>query len=156
MEKKILYHGSGQLVDVPEIRMHRYTKDFSWGFYCTSNYKQSLRWAVTRRGIPTINKYEYTEDENLNILKFESMTDEWLNFIANCRNGEVHDYDIVEGPMADDDVWDHVRDYLRGKMPREIFMMYAKFKYPTHQISFHTLRALNTLRYVGSEVIHYD
>ncbi len=36
MDKKVeLYHGSGQIVEFPEIRKTRYTKDFSWGFYCT-------------------------------------------------------------------------------------------------------------------------
>jgi len=152
----IVYHGSGQLVDEPEIRKHHYTKDFSWGFYCTNNYKQSVRWATTRRGIPTINYYEYKEDASLNILKFEGMTEKWLDFIARCRNGEVHNYDMVEGPMADDDIWDHVRDYLNGKMSREIFMMYARFKHPTHQVSFHTLRALNTLKFLKSEVVEHD
>ena len=33
------------------------------------------------------------------------MTDKWLDFVAACRNGLVHDYDIGEGPMADDTVW---------------------------------------------------
>lgn len=152
----IIFHGSGQLVDEPEVRKHRYSKDFSWGFYCTNNYKQSVRWAVTRRGIPTINHFEYEENPDLKILKFDGINGEWLNFIAHCRSGEVHDYDIVEGPMADDDIWDHVRDYLSGNMSREIFMMYAKFKHPTHQISFHTLRALNTLKFIKSEVLADD
>ncbi|MFR6582944.1 MAG: DUF3990 domain-containing protein [Ruminococcus sp.] len=30
------------------------------------------------------------------------MNDEWLDFIARCRSGESHSYDIAEGPMADD------------------------------------------------------
>lgn len=29
----VLYHGSGQIVEFPEIRKTKYTKDFSWGFY---------------------------------------------------------------------------------------------------------------------------
>lgn len=40
-----LYHGSGQIVEFPEIRKTRYTKDFSWGFYCTNSYEQAYRWA---------------------------------------------------------------------------------------------------------------
>ena len=33
MDKKVeLYHGSGQIVEFPEIRKTRYTKDFSWDF----------------------------------------------------------------------------------------------------------------------------
>lgn len=33
------------------------------------------------------------------------MSEEWLDFIADCRHGKIHDYDIVEGPMADDTIW---------------------------------------------------
>ena len=34
------------------------------------------------------------------------------DFIADCRNGSLHDYDIVEGPMADDTIWNYVNDFL--------------------------------------------
>ena len=30
-----LYHASKEIVQYPEIRKAKYTKDFSWGFYCT-------------------------------------------------------------------------------------------------------------------------
>lgn len=30
----------------------------------------------------------------------------------------------------------------------------AKFKCPTHQISFHTVSALDTLKFIGSEVVY--
>lgn len=39
MDSLILYHGSGQIVEFPEIRKTKYTKDFSWGFYCTKSYE---------------------------------------------------------------------------------------------------------------------
>lgn len=32
----MLYHGSGEEIEFPEIRKTKYTKDFSWGFYCTN------------------------------------------------------------------------------------------------------------------------
>ena len=41
----ILYHASKEIVQFPEIQKARYTKDFSWGFYCTNNLKQAIRWA---------------------------------------------------------------------------------------------------------------
>ena len=49
-----LYHGSGQIVEFPEIRKTRYTKDFSWGFYCTNNMQQAIRWANRGAGEPII------------------------------------------------------------------------------------------------------
>lgn len=146
-----LLHARGQVVSEPEIRLTRYTKDFSWGFYCTTNFRQAAKWAKRRKGIPTINYYRYEENPGLNILKFDSMSDEWLDFIANCRNGIVHDDDIVEGPLADDDIWDWVKLYLSGRMSREAFFAQAKFNYPTHQTCFCTVRALRCLTYERSE-----
>ena len=43
-----VYHGSGTVVEFPEIRKTKYTNDFSWGFYCTKNYEQAFRWAERR------------------------------------------------------------------------------------------------------------
>lgn len=41
------------------------------------------------------------------------MTDEWLCFVVDCRRGIEHNYDIVEGPMADDQIWDYVDGIIR-------------------------------------------
>ncbi len=150
----ILYHSSKEIVEFPEIRKSRYTKDFSWGFYCTNNFKQALRWANRGEGDPVINYYTYERNDKLSILKFDSMTDEWLDFIARCRSGETHRYDIVEGPMANDTVWNYVNDFLSGRISRRQFWALAEFRYPTHQMSFHTLAALDCLTYDRSEIIY--
>lgn len=150
----ILYHGSGEIVKYPEIRKTKYTKDFSWGFYCTNDYEQAHRWAERRHRKGVVNYYNYTENTELNIKKFSEMTDEWLDFIANCRSGKIHEYDIVEGPMADDTIWNFINDFLNGIITREVFWEYAKFKHPTHQISFHSIQALDCLQYERSEMIY--
>lgn len=78
------------------------------------------------------------------------MTNEWLDFIAMCSKSKdctPHDYDIVEGPMADDQIWNYVDDYLSGKIGRRQFWALAAFKQPTHQITFHTNAALKCLRF---------
>ncbi|MCD8198020.1 MAG: DUF3990 domain-containing protein [Lachnospiraceae bacterium] len=150
----ILYHASKIEVPWPEVRKSRYTKDFSWGFYCTNRKEQAVRWANRGTGTPVVDRYEYEENLSLRILRFEKMTDEWLDFIARCRSGNVHDYDIVEGPMANDTVWNYVNDFINGTISRKQFWALAEFRYPTHQISFHTLNALNCLTFLGSEVIY--
>ena len=101
-----------------------------------------------------MNRYEYMPRQDLKILKFDEMTDEWLDFVADCRRGIEHDYDIVEGPMADDTVWNYVNDFLTGRISRKQFWILAEFKHPTHQISFHTLSALDCLTYKKSEVVY--
>ena len=48
----ILYHAGKEKVEFPEVRKMKYTKDFSWGFYCTNNYEQAVRWAGRGEGEP--------------------------------------------------------------------------------------------------------
>lgn len=84
------------------------------------------------------------------------MSDEWLDFIAKCRKGETHSYDIVEGPMANDTIWNYVNDFLSGRISRKQFWALAEFRYLTYQIGFHTLSALNCyLGLMSSEVDMY-
>lgn len=154
MSEILLYHGSKEEVVYPEIRITRYTKDFSWGFYCTNNYQQAYRWADRRSADGLVNIYRYVENPDLKILRFPEMSDEWLDFIAKCRAGETHPYDIVEGPMADDTIWDYVNGFTSGQISREAFWALAKFKHPTHQISFHNVNALHCLTFERSEPIH--
>ena len=148
-----LYHGSKMIVEFPEIRIQRYHKDFYFGFYCTQFPEQAVRWATRFDGTGYLNEYIYTPKEGLKIKRFPEMTEEWLDFIVACRMGQAHDYDIVEGPMADDTIFNYVQNFADGKISREAFWALAKFRKPPHQISFHTARALTTLVFVkGSEV----
>ena len=81
------------------------------------------------------------------------MTEEWLEFVVNCRHGIVHNFDIVEGPMADDQIWDYVEDYMDGSITKAAFWELIKFRYPTHQIVFCTEKALKTLRFERSVIL---
>ena len=149
----ILYHGSKMIVESPEIRIQKYNKNFYFGFYCTQFSEQAVRWATRFNGIGYLNEYIYTPDNSLKVKSFPEMTEEWLDFIVSCRMGQAHDYDIVEGPMANDTIFNYVQNFVDGKISREAFWALARFKKPTHQISFHTARALAALSFVkGSEV----
>ena len=129
------------------MRIARFNKDFYYGFYSTLYLEQAKRWAVRFDNGGVINEYVYVPDDTLKILKFPEMTEEWLDFIVSCRLGKPHDYDIVEGPMANDTIFNFVQNFADGKISREAFWALAKFKRPTHQISFHTIRALTTLKF---------
>ncbi len=151
MEKsKIIYHGSNTIIEFPEIRIAKYNKDFYFGFYCTQFKEQAERWATRYGRTGIINEYSYTVCEGLRYLKFDVMNEEWLDFIIACRSGKSHDYDIVEGPMANDTIFNYIQDFIDGEISRAAFWELAKFKKPTHQISFHTARALTTLKFLRS------
>ena len=151
MEARRIYHGSREIVKKPEIRHPRFHQDFGFGFYCTALKEQAIRWATRFPGIGYVNEYAYTTNPSLSIKHFETMTEEWLDFIAACRTGASHTFDIIEGPMADDTIFSYVQDFLDGKISREAFWVLAKFKRPTHQICFHTEHSLETITFAGYE-----
>lgn len=145
-----VYHGSNVVVNQPKIITDGYYKDFGYGFYCTNFEKQAKKWALTKMNNHIVNIYVYKENKKLNCLIFKEMTDEWLDFVVSSRRGMTHTYDIVEGPMADDTIWNYVDDFAQGLISRTAFWELVKFKYPTHQIVFCTEKALKCLSYQRS------
>lgn len=98
------------------------------------------------------NQILYLKDLNIKI--FNKMIEEWLEFIVSCRNGENHQYDIVEGPMADDQIYNYITQFIQGIINREQFWIMIKFNYPIHQICFCTEKSLKTLKYMRCD--YYD
>ena len=97
----ILYHGSYLEIQTPDLVHSRKNVDFGRGFYTTPLYDQAIKWCEKfkcrgKRGI--VSRYNFDEKANqeLKILKFESYSEEWLDFILKCRIGnDTTDYDIV-------------------------------------------------------------
>ena len=148
--RQLIYHGSNVIVEHPDIRIRGYEKDFGYGFYCTNFEKQAKKWALTKKGSHVVNVYEFTGYDGCKKKIFNEMTEEWLDFIVACRRGIRHDYDIVEGPMADDTIWNYVEDLVSGDISREAFWALVKFKYPTPQIVFCTQKALGCIKYISN------
>ena len=150
MSKQIIYHGSYCRIENPKIIEGKYTKDFGIGFYCTILKEQASKWAK-KYETPVINLYEYNENTKLKIKEFTIMSEEWLDFIIYCRSGKKHEYDIVIGAMADDQVYNYVTDLMNGQITREAFWELAKFRHPTHQIAFCTEKALKCIKFIDVE-----
>jgi len=146
---EIIYHGSYMEIEFPEIRKHRFTKDFSWGFYCTKIQEQAEE--LTRKyNTPIINIYELKNVESLKVKEFKDYSDEWLEFVISCRSGNTHDYDVVIGPISDDTIYEYIEAYAHNQMNKEYFFELMKSKYSTHQISFHTIKALDCINFIES------
>ena len=96
------------------------TVDFGRGFYVTPLYEQAAKWCgkFKRRGKDgIISRYEYDEsrESELKTLKFDSYSEEWLDFILNCRSGkDSTDYDLVVGGVANDKVFNTVELFFDG------------------------------------------
>lgn len=151
-----LYHGSNIEIKVPKIIQSKRLLDFGTGFYLTSDYEQAAKWAVrtiNRRetGTPTISVFNIadTELENLDILVFEATNKEWLRYISQNRsNNLVRDsYDIVIGPVANDQAIRTVNNYLKGYLTEDIAIQLLLPQNLKDQYVFKTEKALSVLKF---------
>ena len=71
----------------------------------------------------------------------------------NANNIVKHNYDIVIGAMADDQVYNYITDLMAETITREAFWELAKFRHPTHQIAFCTEKSLKCIKFIESEKI---
>jgi len=152
-----VYHGSYTAISVIDLSKCEKHKDFGQGFYVTRFRKQAEEWAKkigdrnNTQGIVT--EFEFFESAftswNYKVLRFEDYCDEWLDFIVLNRNpnneNPTHEYDIVEGPVADDKIQRRLDKFLKGKISKEDFLNELRYHEETHQICFCTSRALMML-----------
>ena len=152
----IIYHGSNVTVEEPRILTPNRYLDFGAGFYTTTNYDQALNFSgkVTMRkkcGRSTVNIYELDESivEKVNVLNFESADEAWLDFVSDNRSGidRTAGYDLICGPVADDDVYQTFILYSTGVYTKEQTIEALKIKKLYNQYVFTTDRALSYLTF---------
>ena len=157
-----LFHGSLERVEVPRIMPRELYRplDFGTGFYATTDFEQASRWVRIRlernlaADIGFVTAYDFDEtlmaSADLNVKKFDGVSSEWLNFIAvNRLQGNIeHGYDIVIGPVANDRVYTVLNMYEGGFIDEEEAMKRMKAYRLADQVLFHTVKALQGLRYL--------
>ena len=155
----ILYHGGSVEISSPDLLHSRKAVDFGVGFYVTPVFEQAEKWSEKRKrrtGTAVISKYEFDEcsAENLKMMRFDSYSEMWLDFIVRCRNlKDDTDWDIVVGGVANDKVFDTIEAFLDGFATKEQTIAKLRMEEPNMQFCFRTEAALNTLRFIGSESI---
>lgn len=156
-----LYHGSTVIIDMLDLDILNYRTDFGKGFYTTTDIEQAKRWTKVKKERlknekkvsdieQYVNVYEYIENDNLNILNFEEATEEWLKFVFKNRQSDelIHQYDIVIGPVADDNLYQVLVNYENGVYDMEETIKRLKTYVLSNQISFHTQESLKCLKYI--------
>lgn len=153
----ILYHGSPAIVSKPDILHSRDRVDFGRGFYTTPLRDQAVNWCnrFRRQGSAYINTYELDDVafERYNVLRFESYSDEWLDFVCACRAGsDASTYDIVFGGVANDRVFDTVELYLNSLIARKEAIDRLQYEKPNAQLCIRSQAVIDgCLQYLGSE-----
>jgi len=146
----ILYHGSSEIIEKPDIKFSKKYLDFGRGFYLTSFENQAKKWAI-RKGMRQnkpgiVNIYELKDNwKDYKVLSFEKENERWLDFVCACRKGENlnKDYDIIVGNVAKDDVFKTVDMYFRGLWDKKKVLEELRYYKMNNQICIVNQDTLN-------------
>ena len=162
----IIYHGSTELVDTPEIRVSDTFLDFGTGFYTTTSYEQAERWARIKmrrknKDVGYVSIYEFDFDAALKetvVNRFESADIAWLEFVVGNRRGEenFHGVDMHIGPVADDNVYRSIRLFETGVLDVEETIKRLKTELLHDQWTFHTDKILSFLKFVEAKEVYKE
>ncbi len=156
-----LYHGSIVEVKKPSLRFGRKKTDFGKGFYTTTVREQAERWASIKKerakaSRAIVSIYEIDDailvNSALNIREFHGVDAEWLDFVVKCRKKqpEKHHYDLVFGPIANDNVFATVNLYEGGLLDTEAAIAQLRAYRTYDQLSFHTSAVIGSLKFIES------
>lgn len=152
----ILYHGSNTKIEKIDLSKCRPYKDFGKGFYLTEIREQAekmaSRTAHIYEGEPIVTEFEFDESalSKLSVKQFDGPNEEWALFVLANRSKEheqpTHSYDIVIGPVADDDIAQLFRNFNDGFISLTMLVEGLKYKKVSSQYFFHTEAAIKYLR----------
>lgn len=155
----ILYHGSNTIIDKIDLSKSKPNKDFGKAFYLSEQKQQAEEMAaftVERfGGYPIVTAFEFDEiwlgDAQVRYKSFNEYSREWADFILANRDADtesnIHDYDIVYGPIANDSVGRQIFNLKEGYIDIEEFMKRLHYmKGITFQYAFCTPKAIEKLK----------
>lgn len=138
-----VFHGSTEIIRQPLANAGHPNLDFGPGFYVTDLRDQAIFWAnrpVNNDRPHWLNIYELDMEGILNssfrYLRFSSYDFEWLEFVVANRRGEQlwQTYDLVEGGIANDRVFNIIELYAAGLTPREEALARLRYEKPNNQL----------------------
>jgi len=155
-----VYHGSIDIVAMPEIRKPNRTLDYGAGFYTTTDYQQACDWVRRHKNTASVgyvNVYEVDLEiiRTANTLWFTKPTDEWIDFVDANRNksGFTHNYDFVYGPVANDRVYAAFALYEARLINKSELLDMLKVYDLVDQLMFHTPASLKILKFIEARKI---
>ena len=157
-----LYHGSTMAVRQPSLTFGRSNADFGKGFYTTTQFEQAERWAKIkqkREGSEraVVSVYDFDEsllqDKEIKTRRFLGVDEAWFHFVTDCRKSRQHGYDLVEGPVANDNVFTTVNLFESGILSAEAAILQLKAYKTYDQLSFHSEKTIGTLQFVEAKSV---
>ena len=164
----IIYHGSNHDFNCVDLSKSKDKRDFGRGFYTTTIKEQAQQWGYNmfnRFGGDGLFLYEFefSPSADLSSKRFQGITDEWFDFILMNRThgGLPHDFDFVQGPVANDKTFLTIAGFIDGIFSKEEAMRRLRHSTTNDQISLHTDKAaallvLRSKRKTSSDKMLYN
>lgn len=157
-----VFHGSNVRVETIDLAKSGDFKDFGKGFYVTKirkhAHQRAMQIARESGGKAVITEFKYYElyPERVNLsLKRFNISKEWIEFVIMNRNREIaqpaHNYDIIEGPIANDKITRQIQRYIQGKISIDALIEKLNYGESTHQICFCTIDSLYALEIIENK-----
>ena len=159
----IIYHGGDVSIEYPEILNSDRYLDFGVGFYTTNNREQAERWAGkvcfrnnSNKQIISVYNFDLSGlKDNLKFIEYVEPDGVWLDFVVANRSGKVisKKYDIVSGPVADDNVYLTIKLFESGVLDKVETIKRLKIEKLFNQILFHTVESLKYCSFDHYEIL---
>jgi len=155
-----LYHGSDVEIASIDLSKSLMNKDFGRGFYLSDDLKQARDFAQYKADKPKsktktaiVTAFEFPQhnltDGSLKVLRFEGYSVDWVRFIKANRQVRNPEFDVVIGPIANDDVRTQFALHMMGEITEDKLMESLKWKRCTYQYCFISQKAVEQLKTIG-------
>ena len=103
---------------------------------------------------PVVNNNTFfisASNGEFSVLRFDGATKEWLEFVVNNRRGKgKNSYDLIMGPVANDQLYATIRLYEQGVVTADAAIEMLKTHKLFNQLSFHTVKVIPLLKFTES------
>ena len=174
LSKRILYHGSPEIIRVPVFGKGKSYNDYGQGFYCTEHFELAKEWACNENADGYANKYEI-DTSGLSILNLSSdeyTTLHWLALLMNNRKFRVttpvmkrgadwlkahflidlSPYDAVIGYRADDSYFSFARAFMSNEISLSQLSYAMRLGKLGEQFVLKSPAAFEKIRFVSYEI----
>ena len=176
--KKIIYHGSKEVIEKPLFNFGKRYNDFGRGFYTTDNIEIAKEWAVKDNIDGYLNYYEIDID-NLSFLDLTSSSYSILNYISlllqnrfftlkgdiaadakeyliNNFSVPLKNYDVIVGYRGDNSNFSYLEDFINNSISLRKLKASLTFDREGKQIVLKSKKAFDSLSFIKAEKVYKD
>ncbi|MGM9971918.1 MAG: DUF3990 domain-containing protein [Anaeroplasmataceae bacterium] len=174
MENEIvIYHGSENIIEIPEYGKGKAYNDYGLGFYCTEYIELAKEWACSELHNGYANKYilDMTDLKVLDLNSKEYCLLHWISILLENRKFTLDNdfgiaakeyilknfkvctegYDIIKGHRADDSYFSFANDFLQNRIFVRRLSQVMKLGNLGNQIVLISKKAFSKIKYLGYE-----